>query len=129
MRCIRVGGGDTPLNLSLCRRRNLKGPVSPLDISVARCPGTDGLRVFPHRGTQVSRRGGIRHRKMIRGVGEVSWRVAEKRRTCCGRGRVFHPSSSCPSFARINGEGTPIVLWGIGDGRCCRPVLICTLSR
>ena len=69
MRCIRVGGGDTPLNLSLCRRRNLKGPVSPLDGSLARCPGPDGLRVFPQIGTWGSCIERIRQRLIMRGVG------------------------------------------------------------
>ena len=51
MRCVHVVGGDNPLGLSLCRRSDLKGPVYPLDSSVARCPGPDGLDVSPQRGT------------------------------------------------------------------------------
>ena len=50
MRCVCRRGGDNPPGLSLCRRSDPEGPVSPLGRSVGRCPGPDGLCVSPHRG-------------------------------------------------------------------------------
>ena len=130
--CVRVRGGNTPPGLSMCRRSNTEGPVSPLGSSVARCPGPDGLRVSPQKGTWGSHVRESGRRRTICGVGEVSWRVAGKMRPFCSQVIGLRPSSSCPSVDQTRGEGPLIVLWGSGDrvrcwsGRCCLPILLCT---
>ena len=50
MRYVCGGGDDTPTVLSLCRWSDLEGSVSLLGSYVARCPGPDGLHVFPYIG-------------------------------------------------------------------------------
>ena len=70
----------------------------------------------------------------MRGVAEVIWRVAGKRRRGCGLGIKFFSSSVCPSAAQTHGEEPPIVLWGRGgcsgcrNSRCCQPVVGCIPS-
>ena len=71
--------------------------------------------MLPQRERQVSRVGESGQRQMKRSVDLVSWMVTENRRTCCGHGRVFLPSSYCTSVYKMFVEEPPIVMWGSRD--------------
>ena len=89
MRFVFVGGEDTPLCLSQCKRNDLEGPDILIYRYLANFIDTDDLGESPQRGRQVSCVGEIRQRQTKSGVDLVIWMVAEKRIPCCGWGRVF----------------------------------------
>ena len=93
----------------------MRRPFFILDSSLAKCLDPDDLGVSPQRGTQGSHVEESRKRQKKRGVDLVIFMVVGKMRPCCGRGRVFLPSSSHPSFAKIHVDGPPVVLWGRGE--------------
>ena len=101
MLSVHVGGDNTFICLSRCRHSDSEGYFFLLDSSLDRCLDQDNLGVSPQRGTQDSCVGESGQRRTKRGVDFLSWMLAEKRRLCCGQGRVFTHHHLVPVFLKF----------------------------